>query len=205
MGMAPLTITTPRLFLRVLLPEDRAEFIRVDDVSREHFAAFAPTHPAEETANDRFEINLTKGQEGLRDGKALRMVAIVREGPHNLADFAGKHAGYFNLNNIIRGAFLNADAGWRTSADLVNRGVATEGIIGMLDLAFAPPPAGLGLHRAQANIQPHNTPSLAVAKRCGFRPEGVGRRMLNIAGDWRDHIMFAKLSEEHAGPTVNSG
>ena len=43
----------------------------------------------------------------------------------------------------------------------------------MLDLAFVPEPAGLGLHRVQANIVPANGPSLRVAEKAGFRREGL--------------------------------
>ena len=80
---------------------------------------------------------------------------------------------------------------------MARQGLATEGVIAMLDLAFAPEPAGLGLHRVQANIIPHNAPSLRVAEKAGFRREGLALAYLNIAGEWRDHLMFAKLADEH--------
>src|SRR5690606_24037911 len=126
-------------------------------------------------------------------GRGLRLVAELR------AERPGAIAGMFNLNNIVRGVFLNADASWQLAADATGRGLATEALGAMLDLAFAPPPRGLGLHRVQANIIPENARSVALATRCGFRREGVARAMLKIAGKWRDHIMFAKLAEEHAG------
>lgn len=45
---------------------------------------------------------------------------------------------------------------------------------------------------------PANARSLALAERCGMRREGYARAMLQIAGRWEDHIMFAKLADEHA-------
>ena len=88
--------------------------------------------------------------------------------------------------------------GWRVMREFTGRGFGTEAVRGMFDLAFALPPQGLGLHRVQANVMPSNLPSLSLAKRAGFRREGFAPRMLCIAGRWEDHIMHAKLAEEHA-------
>lgn len=58
-------------------------------------------------------------------------------------------------------------------------------------------PSGLGLHRVQANVMPANVASLKIARNSGFREEGLGRRLLQINDRWEDHVMFAKLAEEH--------
>jgi ribosomal-protein-alanine N-acetyltransferase len=82
------------------------------------------------------------------------------------------------------------------SAEVVGRGLATEGVRALLDVAFAAPP-GLALHRVQANVIPDNVRSLRVAEKAGFRREGYAPRYLKIAGEWRDHVMFAILADEH--------
>jgi len=66
----------------------------------------------------------------------------------------------------------------------------------MLDFAFSG--IGAGLHRVQANIIPSNLASLRLAERAGFRREGLAERYLNIAGEWQDHLMYAKTREEHS-------
>ena len=109
---------------------------------------------------------------------------------------SGLGAGH-NLTQIFRRALQGAFAGWSVNAEVARQGYATEGVIALLDLAFAPEPAGLGLHRVQANIVPTNAPRLRVAEKAGFRHEGLALRYLRIAGEWRDHAMFAKLADEH--------
>jgi ribosomal-protein-alanine N-acetyltransferase len=84
-------------------------------------------------------------------------------------------------------------------------GYAFELCSAVLDFAFAAPPAGLGLNRVQANVMPDNERSLRLAARLGFRREGLALRMLHIMGDWRDHIMHAKLADEHVSSELKPG
>jgi ribosomal-protein-alanine N-acetyltransferase len=53
----------------------------------------------------------------------------------------------------------------------------------------------LKLHRLEANIQPGNRASIALARSCGFVREGFSRRYLKICGKWRDHERWAILLE----------
>lgn len=182
---------TERLTLRPLTSADRHAFIRFHTISREHLRPWSPTMP-DMPLEMYFDTQLERTHRALSAGDALRLIALDR--------LSGRMAGTFNLNNIVRGVFESADAGWAVSADFIGRGVATEGVTALLDIAFAPPDShihGLGLHRVQANIIPANLASLRVAHKCGFRTEGIAIAMLKIAGEWHDHIMHAKLAHEH--------
>lgn len=105
---------------------------------------------------------------------------------------SGRIAGIVNLNEIVRGFFQNAYLGYYGVAGMNGRGLMSEAVSLAVSYAFRE----LGLHRLEANIQPGNTPSRALAGRLGFRQEGFSPRYLKIGGEWRDHERWAILSED---------
>lgn len=52
----------------------------------------------------------------------------------------------------------------------------------------------LGLHRIEAGTLPRNVASQRVLERNGFERFGLARRYLQIAGRWRDHVLFQKIA-----------
>ena len=117
-------------------------------------------------------------------GDYLPLLAIERA--------TGAIAGYFALSEIVRRSFQNAYVGYYAAAALTGRGLMTEGLLGVLELAFDQQ----RLHRVEANVQPGNERSLALVRRCGFRHEGFSPRYLNIDGQWRDHERWAMTVED---------
>ena len=80
-------------------------------------------------------------------------------------------------------------------APYARRGYATEALELVVRFAFGK----LKLHRIEANIQPDNVASLALARRAGFQREGYSPRYLKIGGRWRDHERWAILAENWRG------
>lgn len=180
---------TPRMLLRVLREEDRAEFVRTHEVSAELYQAWFPARATDDTLEALFDREHEAAVRGMEQGTSLRMVGILP---------MGRIAGLFSLSEVVRGVFQNAYASWSVNGEVARQGYATEGVQALLDVAFAPPDrGGIGLHRVQANIIPENDRSIRLAERVGFRCEGLAQRYLKIAGVWRDHRMYAKTAEEH--------
>ena len=78
------------------------------------------------------------------------------------------------------------------SERFAGRGITPTSVALATDLCFRE----LGLHRMEICIRPENTASLRVVQKLGFRYEGLRRRFIHIAGDWRDHHAFALVREE---------
>jgi len=103
----------------------------------------------------------------------------------------GAIVGFVNISEIIRGNYKGAFLGYGGVAEFAGQGYMTEAMQLVLREAFT----RLDLHRLEANIQPGNERSIALAKRCGFELEGLSPRYLKIGGRWRDHERWAIRSE----------
>lgn len=101
--------------------------------------------------------------------------------------------GLFEFSEVVRGSFQNAYLGYWVGQPYAGRGYMREGMQLALRFAFNE----LRLHRVEANIQPANKRSLALAKHAGFRREGFSPRYLKIGGRWRDHERWAVLSDDN--------
>ncbi len=102
----------------------------------------------------------------------------------------GGIVGVINLNDVIRGNFQSAFVGYYAFQPYAGRGLMREGLRLVLKHAFHK----LKLHRVEANIQPNNRASLALAKSCGFVREGFSRRLVKVCGRWKDHERWAILA-----------
>lgn len=88
----------------------------------------------------------------------------------------------------VCGCFLSCFLGYKLDRAYLNRGYITDAGNAIVDVAFS----GLSLHRVEANVMPHNTPSLRVLQKCGFTEEGRAEKYLKINGVWEDHIHMVK-------------
>jgi ribosomal-protein-alanine N-acetyltransferase len=103
----------------------------------------------------------------------------------------GDIVGAINLGHIIHGPLKSAFVGYYAFAGFEGRGLMMEGLKLVVHHSFQK----VKLHRLEANIQPENRASLALAARCGFVREGFSRRYLKIAGRWRDHERWAIVAD----------
>jgi [ribosomal protein S5]-alanine N-acetyltransferase len=171
-------MTRPREHRVVLRPPaegDRDEFIAAMRASR------GPHRPwlAAPTTPEAFDSLLTRARQA-----SYEPMLVCRHDD-------GAIVGYFTIGEIVRGLFQSAYLGYAGVAAHSGQGYMTEGLELVLRRAFTE----LRLHRLEANIQPGNSASIALVRRCGFQLEGYSPRYLKIGGRWRDHERWAILAE----------
>ena len=166
-----------RVSLRVLVREDRQEFLAL---ARQSHRLHRPwTYPPERA--DQFDDLFARS----RRDDFVCLLACLAENQREIV-------GVFTVSQIVRGAFQSAYLGYYANARHANRGLMREAMEQLLDHAFG----ALALHRLEANIQPGNQPSIALARGAGFRLEGFSPRYLLIGGQWRDHERYAITIDE---------
>ena len=120
-----------------------------------------------------------------RDGGGVPFVMV----------YDGEIAGQLNVWGIARGSLSSATIGYWVGERFAGRDITPTCVALATDVCFRE----LGLHRMEICIRPENKASLRVVEKLGFRYEGLRRRFIHIAGDWRDHYAFALVREEVPG------
>ncbi|MEP7040165.1 MAG: GNAT family protein [Chloroflexota bacterium] len=87
------------------------------------------------------------------------------------------------------------NVGYWVAADQRRRGLATEAVTKLSRWAFRANPM---LARLSLYTMPGNEPSQAVARRAGFRHEGLLRRWGEANGEQLDWVMFSLIREDLA-------
>ena len=116
-----------------------------------------------------------------RERRALSMVI----------EFEGELVGRIAITGIEWGSACNGSIGYWIDEGHAGRGIVPKAVALLADYAFAH-----GIHRLEIAARPENLSSLRVAKKLGFRDEGLRRRYLYIDGAWRDHRVFALTADE---------
>ncbi len=165
-----------RVYLRAPVRSDRAEFTSLMRISRDFHSPWA-TAP---TDDERFAAYIADGRRA--DFEALLLCRLDDDAI----------LGFFNLSQIVRRRLQSAYLGYAVGEPFAGQGYMREGLEIVLRHAFTE----LRLHRIEANIQPGNASSLALASGAGFQREGFSPRYLKIGGRWRDHERWAILAEE---------
>jgi ribosomal-protein-alanine N-acetyltransferase len=102
----------------------------------------------------------------------------------------GALVGFVNLNEIKPEPYLRGLLGYGVFQGFARQGYLTHAVNLLVDHAFG----DLGLHRLEADVQPHNQPSRRLVESAGFVCEGVSRAFIKIDDEWQDHERWALLA-----------
>ena len=170
-----LRVKGEKVFLRYVASEDFDEMMQLFRESRKFYKGLV-SPPKDRSGFENYVAR--------NDEDASEFFVICRNEDEKIVGAA-------NLSQIFRKSFQNAYLGYSLGVKYTGNGFITEAINLILKFAFR----DLKLHRIEANIQPHNSASIEVVKRCGFFLEGFSPKYLKIGGKWRDHERWAIIKE----------
>lgn len=176
--MARMELITHRLVLREFRATDHAgvhAFATDREVIR--FMDWGPNSPADTTA---FLVDAIAT--GATSPRLRYPLAIVHD---------GGLIGSIELRVVSRPNH-RADIGYVLSRGVWGRGYATEAGAALIAYGFE----HLGLHKVAATCDPANAGSAAVLRKLGLAQEGHLRDHLLIRGEWRDRLVFGRLSPQ---------
>lgn len=175
-------IETERTTITAAIPADSAALARYSVRNADHLAPWEPERPEGYHSESAWYTRLVANAAEVRAGRYLPLVARK----HGETEIAA----VVNLSNIVRGVFQACTVGFSVDAELEGQGVMRE----VMDAALGHALGDMGLNRVMANHLPENMRSAGLLHRLGFEREGYAKRYLQIAGEWRDHVLTARVA-----------
>jgi ribosomal-protein-alanine N-acetyltransferase len=169
--------------IRVPEMSDYEQWAALRAVSREFLTPWEPIWPANDLTRTAFRSRIRQYWRDIDEDAAY---------PYFIFDAQGQVlVGALTLSNVRRGVAQTGTLGYWIGLPHARQGYMTSAVRLTLDFAFR----HLGLHRVEASCLPHNQASIRLLQKCGFAREGLARGYLKIAGEWRDHLLFARLCD----------
>jgi ribosomal-protein-alanine N-acetyltransferase len=162
------------MIIRRLTLEDAGELAAVLVENRGFLASSSPI-------NDERFFTAAGQRERIENDASERFVILD----------GGRIAGTVTMSNIVLGPLHSATLGYWVAERVNGRGLATRAVREVIGIAFEE----LGLHRLEAATLVDNAPSQRVLEKNGFELIGLARRYLQIAGEWRDHLLFQRTAD----------
>jgi ribosomal-protein-alanine N-acetyltransferase len=169
--------------IRVPEMNDYEQWAALRAMSREFLTPWEPIWPANDLTRTAFRSRIRQYWRDIDEDAAY---------PYFIFDAQGQVlVGALTLSNVRRGVAQTGTLGYWIGFPHARKGYMTSAVRLTLDFAFR----HLGLHRVEASCLPHNQASIRLLQKCGFAREGLARGYLKIAGEWRDHLLFARLCD----------
>ncbi len=137
------------------------------------------------------DAHLSRNSYRLRLNRFKKMTTADKAYPfHVFKGQSDRIIGACNITHIERGISQSAKLGYWIGEAYAGKGYARSSVRAACQFCFEI----LGLHRVEAAVQADNAASIKVLEAVGFTREGTARGLLKINGQWRDHVIYAKLS-----------
>lgn len=182
-------IESERLVLRLPQHADWRAWSDLRQASEAFLAPWEPVWAPDHLSRRSFTNRVYWAARAETQGTALSLLMFRR------ADEA--LLGAITLDNIRRGPAQAGTMGYWIGAAHARQGYMREAIRAVVHHAFS----AMDLSRIEAACLPENAASRGVLEGTGFKYEGVAQSYLQIAGRWRNHVLYANLRGDRRGRT----
>ncbi len=180
-------IETERMLLRLPQHSDYRAWVALRQGSAGFLQPWEPEWAPDHLSRRSFTNRVYWASRSHGQGTALAMF-LTRK-----AD--GALLGAITMDNIRRGPSQSATLGYWVGQANARQGYMREAIVAVTHYAFR----RLDLSRLEAACLEENRASRGLLERAGFKYEGVAQSYLQIAGRWRNHVLYAMLRSDRRG------
>ncbi|MGR3484646.1 MAG: GNAT family N-acetyltransferase [Paracoccaceae bacterium] len=182
-------IETERLTLRLPRHADHRPWAELRKASARFLQPWEPTWADDHLSRRAFTNRVTWARRASSQGSELPLFIFRRTD--------GQILGAITLSNIRRGPAQAGSTGYWIGAPFARQGYMREALLAVVHHAQT----SLDLSRIEAGCLPENAPSRRLLESCGYKYEGVAQAYLQIAGRWRNHVLYANLRADRRGRT----
>jgi ribosomal-protein-alanine N-acetyltransferase len=180
---------TPRLTLRLLSARHHHQILRFLQYNQAIFDASEPEKP-DNFYTEEFQRHLAASEyHSSKHNTFIRYYIFLKKKPKEII-------GCVSFGQLQSAPFYSCTIGYKLDSRYGNMGYATEAVRAAIEQLCATLP----MHRITAYILPDNQPSIHLATKLGFQYEGTSMRLVNIGGNWRDHLKYVYIN--HAAESI---
>ena len=180
-------IETERMVLRLPQHSDYRAWAALREGSAQFLQPWEPEWAADHLSRRSFTNRVQWSVRSHGQGAALALF-LTRKSDDTLL-------GALTLDNIRRGPAQTGTLGYWIGQNHARQGYMREAIVAVAHHAFV----RLDLSRLEAACLEENVASRGLLERSGFKYEGVAQSYLQIAGRWRNHVLYAMLRSDRRG------
>jgi ribosomal-protein-alanine N-acetyltransferase len=182
-------VETARMILRPPAHADFRAWTALRHASAGFLQKWEPTWASDHLTRKGYANRVYWAQRSIDSGTALPLFLTLRDN--------GTLLGAITLDHIRRGPSQTGTLGYWVGEPHARHGYMREAIEAVVHHAFT----ALDLSRIEAACLPENAASRGVLEKTGFKYEGVAQSYLQIAGRWRNHVLYANLRGDRRGKT----
>ena len=180
-------INTERCYLRLPQLQDYEIWVNLRRKSEDFLSEWEPSRDRDFYSLSAFKLRVKWANKQFSEKKVIHAFIFRQED--------GILIGAITLSQLRRGAAQSGSIGYWLGETYIKNGYMSEAVKAIIFQAFK----NFELSRIEAATLPENQASRSLLENIGFKYEGVAQSYLQIAGRWRNHIMYSLLRDDRRG------